>query len=296
MKLFDEQKPWYKANLHTHTTRSDGKADPEDAIRIFREHGYSVLAITDHRRSWIGREEKDFILLSGAEMDTGYIRDGMKECYHVVGIGMPENEEYKTVPRDLPAQEVIDFIREKNALAILAHPAWSLNSPDRIAHLQGITAAEMYNTASGFPYGVDRPDSSVILDTAAALGQLLPLVASDDCHHYNGDECRSFTMIQPEEFTTEGILNALKSGRFYASRGPRIHQVELTETEMIIQCSECIGAVFYTQQPWAGHRASPAPEGATEFIYKRTPGASFLRAEVIDRDGNKAWISPIAVQ
>ena len=39
MKLFDETLPWYKANLHTHTTVSDGKATPEEAIRLYKDAG-----------------------------------------------------------------------------------------------------------------------------------------------------------------------------------------------------------------------------------------------------------------
>lgn len=38
----------YKANLHTHTNRSDGREEPAKVIDLYREQGYSVLTITDH--------------------------------------------------------------------------------------------------------------------------------------------------------------------------------------------------------------------------------------------------------
>ena len=38
---------WYKANLHTHTTVSDGALSPAERVEQYREAGYSVLAITD---------------------------------------------------------------------------------------------------------------------------------------------------------------------------------------------------------------------------------------------------------
>jgi hypothetical protein len=38
----------HKANLHTHTTMSDGRFTPAEAIDRYHELGYSVLAITDH--------------------------------------------------------------------------------------------------------------------------------------------------------------------------------------------------------------------------------------------------------
>lgn len=37
-----------KANFHTHTTQSDGHFVPHKVVDLYHEHGYSVLAITDH--------------------------------------------------------------------------------------------------------------------------------------------------------------------------------------------------------------------------------------------------------
>jgi hypothetical protein len=39
---------WYKSNLHTHTTDSDGLLSRQAVIDAYREAGYSFLAITDH--------------------------------------------------------------------------------------------------------------------------------------------------------------------------------------------------------------------------------------------------------
>ena len=39
---------FYKANLHVHTTVSDGEITPEEIKRIYMEQGYSVVAFTDH--------------------------------------------------------------------------------------------------------------------------------------------------------------------------------------------------------------------------------------------------------
>lgn len=39
---------FYKGNLHTHTTRSDGSGEPWEVAERYRQEGYSFLAITDH--------------------------------------------------------------------------------------------------------------------------------------------------------------------------------------------------------------------------------------------------------
>jgi uncharacterized protein (TIGR02145 family) len=43
-----EEDERHKANLHTHTTRSDGRMSPNSVVDEYRKLGYTVLAITDH--------------------------------------------------------------------------------------------------------------------------------------------------------------------------------------------------------------------------------------------------------
>ncbi len=45
---FDQSGPWYKGNLHTHTTQSDGKVTPAESMRWHADHGYHFYGITDH--------------------------------------------------------------------------------------------------------------------------------------------------------------------------------------------------------------------------------------------------------
>ena len=40
--------PWYRGNLHTHTTRSDGKREPQVVVDDYAERGYDFLMISDH--------------------------------------------------------------------------------------------------------------------------------------------------------------------------------------------------------------------------------------------------------
>jgi len=38
-----------RANLHTHTTASDGRETPDETVRLYAQMGYDIVAITDHR-------------------------------------------------------------------------------------------------------------------------------------------------------------------------------------------------------------------------------------------------------
>ena len=39
---------WYRGNLHTHTTYSDGTRSLEEVIADYQHRGYDFLCITDH--------------------------------------------------------------------------------------------------------------------------------------------------------------------------------------------------------------------------------------------------------
>ena len=66
---------WYKGNLHSHTTNSDGHLTPAQAVALFRQYGYSFLCLSEHDyytdlRAELDRE--DFILLPGGKPGNVY--------------------------------------------------------------------------------------------------------------------------------------------------------------------------------------------------------------------------------
>ena len=70
--LLPDVPKFFKANLHAHTTISDGKLSPEEMVVAYKERGYSVLAITDHSVMVTHQElnTSDFLLLTGVEIDV----------------------------------------------------------------------------------------------------------------------------------------------------------------------------------------------------------------------------------
>jgi len=45
MRLFSDSRPFYRANFHCHTTESDGRLDPDSAVRFYGDSGYDILSI-----------------------------------------------------------------------------------------------------------------------------------------------------------------------------------------------------------------------------------------------------------
>lgn len=62
---------FYRANLHCHSTDSDGKMTPEQLVEEYRARGYSILCISDHRKliDRTGLCREDFLLLNGYEFN-----------------------------------------------------------------------------------------------------------------------------------------------------------------------------------------------------------------------------------
>ncbi len=283
------KKRW-KVNLHMHTTVSDGKITPEEAIARYRQEGYDALAIADHWAVGEERWEEGLLVLSAAEYHTPFrnaatgmsVRDACKQIFHIVAVGLESAPAFDV---EATAQEIIDGIHEAGGLAVLAHPAWSLNDPSMILPLRGVDATEIYNTYSGC-HNSRRPDSSLIVDMLASYGRVYPLLAVDDSHWYDGEECKSWIMAEAEELSREALLQAVREGRFYATQGPEVHLAREGE-ELVVRCSPCSEVVFFSNTVWAPRAF--CGDGLTEIRYKPGDEERFVRAAVRDAEGRYGW-------
>lgn len=296
--VYDTGGRWYKGNLHMHTTRSDGALPPDDAVACYRKAGYDFIALTDHWKQSEPVEEPDFLQFSGCELDTGDMGDLRRHpIYHVVGIGM---EHPIALPRshDHPPQGLIDAIRDAGGLAILAHPAWSLMEPASLAALDGLSAAEIYNTFSGQPYSNARAESSLYFDFWANRGMLLPCTAADDCHWYRGEQGCSYMMVNAPSLSISSIRAAIAAGNFYASQGPRFTHVQYDAERVEVTCSPVQTVVFYSNTVYCSDRLTLAEEesGVTKAQYTIKPTDRYVRVELIDREGRRAWSKAFAVE
>ena len=294
MDMFIEGKPFFKGNLHCHTTVSDGKLTPEEAEKFYREHGYDFLAITDHRCfSQPTHMSGNMLVLSGTEAD--YFLPA--EVVHLVCFGMEESirdEAEMPLPRNM--QLCIDLVRKHGGRVILAHPAWSLNTIETMGGLCDVSATEIYNSVSTMPWNGNRADSSTQVDIAASHGIFFNLVAADDAHYFNGEAGKSFTMIQADELTRESLLEAFDAGRFYCSQGPAFEQISMEGGKITVRCSPVEQIIYYSNAVWAFNRSNYC-HGITSALYDLNLNANrherFVRVQIIDAEGRSAWSNPI---
>ena len=290
MKLFSDSLPFYKANFHCHTTESDGKLSPLSVVEFYKHAGYDILSITDHC-TVTEINSNQILFIPGIEIDYTF----PEQWVHILGLGMKSTVSSLWNRFGTP-QEGIDLIRRLGGIAVLAHPAWSLNTPAFMRSLTGLSGVEIWNSVSTLPLNADRADSSSLLDvTWASGGELIPVFANDDSHPYKSEAGVAATMIQAEELTVPAVMDALKAGRFYGTTGPLIYQIEnRNNQEIIVHCSPAESIIFYSNNPWASGRAV-IKHDITECSYFVQKAERFIRVEVRDSSGKKAWSAPIKV-
>lgn len=280
-----------KMNLHLHTTRSDGHKTPEEAAAIYQAAGYDLIAVTDHWKYSPSRQIGGLRILGGAEFNT-LGGNGATGVYHILGLGCRETPQ--PAKEDGP-QAIIDEIKRCGGMAVLAHPAWSLNTACQAKALHGIDATEIYNSVSD-AHESSRPYSGDFVDIAAGQGMLFPLLATDDVHYYDGsDETQSFIMLDcaPDAGDRE-ILQAIRDKKFYASQGPEIH-LSIEGDEAVVRCSPACRIAFFTNGVWGmghGHRG----ESLTQARCRLQSFETFVRAEVTDAQGRMAWSNTLAIE
>lgn len=277
-----------KVGLHTHTTLSDGRVAPEAAAALYKAAGYDAIAITDHWKYHGQDVISGLRIISGCEYNLGS-HDTIENTMHIVGVGMATDPciDRETASR----QDVIDGIHKNGGLAILAHPAWSLNTPQDALALSGFDGVEIYNTVSEKGQS-SRPYSGYFVDLLANMGVTYPLIAADDTHMYGGvDDCKAWIMVCCDNDSVDSILDGIRRGDFYASQGPEVH-VRREGDRVIADCSACATIDFLTNSAWAPDKMTRG-SGLTHAEYRIKEWEKWVRVEVSDDQGCFAWSSVI---
>lgn len=283
---------WYKANFHTHTTTSDGLVTVDDRVKAYRRAGYGVLAITDHYKTndLTGLSDKGMLVMSGIEYHP--------RCpyhagpHHLVGLNVPHGFGFaENNPQD--ANACIQAVKDAGGESILAHPFWCGHRYDMYSYLTGYIAMEVYNsTCDGIGRAESNEDWSHLLDA----GRMLPAVAVDDAHSLV-DPFRGWTWLKLPRLNVESVLNALRTGCFYASTGPEIHSFAVKRGQVQLTCSDA--AVVYLMADDAGgsrrwpEKGRKTVNSVSEPVHKYW---KYVRAVVVDKQGRKAWTNPIILK
>ena len=293
---------FWRGNLHTHSTRSDGVLSPEEVCRRYKAEGYDFMALTDHVVGAYGypivdtvpMRDAGFTTILGAELHSGAMANG--ELWHILAVGLPADFAPSNSPSFVPVAgqetgaEIAARAVAAGAFVAIAHPQWSGLT---LADARTITAAhavEIYN--HGCAMGCDRPDGFAIADLLLTEGRKLTLIATDDAHFSEPDHFGGWVMVKAEANEPEALLSALKAGHFYSSQGPELRDVRIEGGKLIVECSavSSIVALGWGTGAKAVHGHSMT---RGEVSLDRLNNSPWIRAAVIDSAGKRAWSNPI---
>lgn len=274
---------WYKLGLHIHTTLSDGRQSPEQVAERYKENGYDAIALTDHWHYGPGGRLAGVHVLSGCEYNSrGH--DSISGVMHIVGIGM---EKEPALTRESSRQQIVDGIVGAGGIAVLAHPAWSMNTVDDALALRGIHHTEVYNAVSEAHQSM-RAYSENFVDLCANKGVYYQLLATDDAHYYDGsDDGKGYVMVKAAALSDEALLEALRSGEFYSTQGPELY-VTRQGNKFTVDCSGCTYVAALSNLAWTKGRIVRG-ENITHFEYECKETEKWLRIQACDAEGRLAW-------
>lgn len=287
-----EERIVLKANLHTHTTNSDGKFSPEEIIEMYHGAGYDVIAFTDHRTTnkVSSYDGKGMTLLSGIELHPVGPRD---IPWHILAVGVPED-----FPHTHPAtgQEAVDNAVAAGAAVFCAHPYWCGFTPEEVMSLKRILGIEVYNTSTRY---IGKELNMYCWDACLYAGKDYTAIAVDDIHSRR-DFCGGWTMICAESNSQEDILKALKQGYFYSSQGPEFSKISIHDGFLEAEFTPCAAAVLVGQGSAGRVLSIERPDGpgtssevsSIKVELKDCP-AKMFRIQLRDANGNYAWSNPI---
>lgn len=290
---------FWRGNLHTHTTRSDGTRSPEFVCRYYRALGYDFLSITDHMLPQYGNpitdttpyRTADFTTLIGAELHAGQIGSN-GEIWHILANGLPLD--FAPSAPDETGPELAARALAAGAFVTCAHPAWYALTEDEVISLGDVHAIETINGISADHS--DRIDSWYMLDALLARGRRYYALTTDDAHFHaiNADVMLAWTWVKAETLTPEALLAALKAGHYYSSSGPQILDLQFDRAagRAYIQCSP-VESIFIIGR--GSHSVYHHGNGLieAELSLKRLGDSPYCRVMVRDARGGRAWTNPI---
>lgn len=296
---FDKSGRFWKGNLHTHCTESDGRFTTEQVCQKYREAGYDFLAITNHflRQFDFPITETrhfctdEFTTLNGAELHVPATEMG--EVWHLLAVGLPRDfapPSTGETGRDIAARAV-----DAGAYVAIAHPNRCVMTEQDAHTLGPVHGVEVFNGGSYDEN--DRADSWSYLEVLLGRRKRYFAHAADDFHAlpYRRDFGLGWIHLKSESLEPEALLGALKSGYFYSSTGPEIHDICIVPGEKItVKCSP-VDSIFVSgdiarAMRMHGHGITEAEFSLEQFT------SPYCRVTVRTNEGARAWSNPIALE
>ncbi len=292
---------FWRGNLHTHSTLSDGALAPDKVVEAYKNAGYDFMMLSDH---FIGNfnwpiadtratRSNNFTTIIGSELHAPQTQVG--ELWHIVAAGLPLD--FEPCAKDETGAQVARRAAKAGAFIGIAHPAWSQLTIEDGRAIDVAHAVEIYN--HGCAIECDRGEGFYLLDQLLTEGRRLTAFATDDAHFHNDDHFGGWVHVKADVLDPDALLTALKSGQYYSSQGPQIHEVSISRNELTVSCSPVDTICVVCGHSRTVQRLGKSITTATLDLSRLEKGwlltkpSNWLRVVVIDQAGKRAWTNPI---
>lgn len=310
--LLPEHGNFYKVNMHSHSTLSDGQQTPQELKELYMAKGYSAIAYTEHGKlhDLTHLTDENFVAITSYEIDfldkekTPFcFLDKPLEHAHMEAVHMnlyardPHNVtpiELKDLKTEFTADnfnEAVRRAREAGFFVIYNHPHWSMNAYPLYTALKGVQGLEIVNGASHRASDMDYTPH--VYDEMIRAGQR-PICVGGDDNHNPTHFFQAWTMMKADELTHEALLAAMDAGNCYATTGPEIYDLYLDregdEMTVTIRTSPAVG-IYCSTATRRRYRKLMDENGGillTEATFKINPNDFCFRLSVKDEHGNHA--------
>lgn len=316
--LLPREGQFYRANLHSHSTDSDGRFTPEELVEGYRARGYAILAISDHNkfidRSHLCRD--DFLVLNSYEFNHApYALRGRS-----IHMGLIARSPDVTAPADLlsfdtaPAGEYdADFsanisenarrAAEAGFLPIYNHMRWSLDNEADLLSYEGFWGMEIFNYFSEV-LGIEEFNLPAWLAKLRRGGKMWAIMA-DDNHNFSGERAERLGLTSPWDLSFGGwievkapdlryetIISALERGYFYSSMGPKFEELYIEDGVLHVRCSPVRSIAISTMNRNGNQSRGHRSISITEAEFPLREDAGFVLVNITDEHGLHAVSQP----
>ena len=302
---------WLRGNLHTHSTRSDGRRPPQVVIDDYADRGYDFLMLSDHDiwsspEDYSRLQDRGLVLVPGNEITAGG-----PHLLHV-------NASRRVEPHAQRQECFNEIADDADSFAVACHPNWLFACPgagstrapmhphttfSQLSEWVGYAGLEIYNGAcrrlDGSPYATN------VWDLLLANGRRVWGFANDDSHRAEGDEplpgkvdhtplmrsdvALGWNVVYAEK-SRPAIVESLRSGRFYASTGVEISGISVEGMKVRIETRNADRLIAFRE---TGRRFAQVEGSAIEV--EVPPDAQYVRFEAWGRGERCAWTQPFFV-
>lgn len=307
--------PWFKGNIHCHSSNSDGRATAQNTAKFYKFNGYDFIGISDHNSLTPVENYANQAGITGIPC----CEFTAPECCHVVGVNMknsvsPEKEyDSKSIIKGFSAEESfkirilqdgVDKINKNGGIPILCHPFWYWVYDWKIAAaVKNWKFFEICNASpdcNSYPTPAGSPGDEM-WDNLLSSGHKVFGVASDDAHEYFSpynphSPCagKGFIVVKSEKLEAESIVRSIIAGDFYASTGIELEEYEITRKQIKIKIKRYAREIVWFQFFGKNGKELAKTKGL-EAVYEIGGSEEYVRCRMASSTGAYAWTQPVFI-